>query len=374
MEEYMTAPKYVAKTLRTLLENEMVLDALDRTKDIVPIAQAAEEFWSFDLLNRKPAPAYDEHGIFKGTDLDLACMLYAMSERGAVIKLPYYKSATRRATRKDQELISKGDRHGKMAGLVSNQNFFKFSVRIIDENVVGEDSVGDFRTFSLTDYDGEWYPGWQRIQFVPTRKENRFLTESKLWTGNVIYFKNFIHPNRWVSFFGQYYVISKIVVERLAEEIKFLNAEMKRIKAAGIEFPEGEGPVSYEHEYGDSKSVKFLSFEAKIFIPEMDLKGDFPAYETTQEGLVQAYRKRKLLARLKDSLSFMCRATEYSHYKNPDKMPQWIKNVQWEDDFVEPGKRTKWQRLKLFQPEVGKHAVSILKRTYEKSAQVAPDY
>ena len=71
---------------------------------------------------------------------------------------------------------------------------------------------------------------------------------------------------------------------------------------------------------------------------------------------------------------FMARATEYAHYKAPDRIPAWIRNETWEDDFVEPGKRVKWQRLKLFQPEVGKHAVSILKRVTEKSAQVSPDF
>jgi len=370
----MIEQKYVAKTLKTILENPMVLDALDRSKNIIPIAEAAVGFWSFDLMGRKPAPAYDEAGIFRGTDLDLACVLYEMAEREAVIKLPYYKSATRRATRKDQELTSTRDRHGRMTGLVSNQNFFKFSVRIIDENVVGEDKVGDFRTFSLTDYTGDWYDGWQRINFVPTRKENRFLTESKLWTGNVIYFKNFIHPNRWVSFFGQYYVISKIVIERLADEIKNLNGQIKKMKEAGITFPEDKAPASHEYEYGETKSVQFESFEAKVYIPELGLKNEFPTTEASQESLVALNEKKKQLSKLKEKLTFMTRATEYSHYKNPNRMPQWIKNVQWENDFVEPGKRTKWQRLKLFQPKVGEQSVSILKRTYPKSARVSVDY
>ena len=74
--------------------------------------------------------------------------------------------------------------------------------------------------------------------------------------------------------------------------------------------------------------------------------------------------------RMKDFLRFMTRVTEYAHYINPERMPAWIKNVTWEDGFREPGKRTDWQRMKLFQPEVGKHSVSILKRTYQKADQV----
>jgi hypothetical protein len=243
--------------------------------------------------------------------------------------------------------------------------------------VIKQDTVGDWRTFSLTDYDGGWYPGWDRIDFVPTLNENKFITESELWSGHTIVFTNFIHPNRWTSFFGSYYVISKIVVERLAEEIKHLNSQVKAMKAAGITFPaEGERPSSYDgYTYGDAKSVKFESFQAKIFIPEIGLSGEWPSLEQNQENLVAAYTKRKRLAKLKDSLMFMTRATEYAHYKNPDRMPHWIKNVDWEDGFKESSRsRTQWQRLKLFQPEVGKHAISILKRTYEKSARVSADY
>ena len=54
-------------------------------------------------------------------------------------------------------------------------------------------------------------------------------------------------------------------------------------------------------------------------------------------------------------------------------MPHWIKNVEWEPGFREPGKRTDWERLKLFQPEPGLHSVSILKRTFDKATQVALD-
>jgi len=371
----MSKPKHIAQSLMTLLINPMVLDTLDRTKNIEESAAAAVSFWNYDLMSRKPSPAYDDYGVFKGTDLDLACFLYALVGRNAVINLPRYKAGTRVTTREDQKLTSKSNRHGKLVGVKGNQNFFKFNVTIIDENVIGENSVGDFRTFSLTGHDGDWYDGWDRIEFVPTINENKFITESKLWTGNTVYFKNFIHPNRWTSFFGHHFVISKLVVARLAEEIKHLNAQVKIMLAAGIKFPGDKGPDSYTaYGYGDTKSVKFDSFEAKIFIPELGLQGEYPKIEQNQENLVATYQKRKRLANMKDSLMFMTRATEYAHYLNPDRMPAWIQNEAWEDGFVEPGKRTTWQRLKLFQPEIGKHAVSILKRVTEKSAQVSVDF
>ena len=371
----MSKPKFIAQSLMTLLINPMVLDTLDRSTNIEETGNAAMAFWGYDLMKRKPSPAYDDYGVFKGTDLDLACFLYSLVGRNAVINLPRYKAGTKAKIREDQKLVSKENRHGKLIGVVGNQKFFKFNIKIIDENVIGADKVGDFRTFSLTGHDGGWYDGWDRIEFVPTLNENKFITENKLWTGNTIYFTNFIHPNRWTSFFGHHYVISKLLIERLGEERKYLNEQIKAMQAAGIRFPEGEGTVTYDgYSYGDSKSVTFDSFEAKIFIPELGLKGEYPKIEHTQENLVSTYNKRKNLGRIKDSLMFMIRATEYAHYINPERMPAWIKNTDWEDDFVEPGKRTKWQRLKLFQPEPGKHAVSILKRVTQKKAQVSADF
>jgi len=372
----MTETKYVARSLLTLLDNPLVLDTLNKSKPIEPVAEVAVGFWNYDLFARKPSPAYNDYGVFKGTDLDLACFLYALVGRNAVINIPRYKSATVRTERADQQLTSAANRHGRLMGVKANQDFWKFNITMIDENVIQEDTVGDFRTFSLTDYDGDWYQGWDKIEFVPTLNENKFITESKLWSGHTIHFSNFIHPNRWTSFFGHHYVISKLVVERLAEEIRHLNAQIKLIKASGIEFPEGEGPASYDDRtYGDAKSVKFQSFQAKIFIPEMGLSGAWPSIEHTQENLVSTYNRRKRLSNFKDALMFMTRATEYAHSINPDRMPHWIKNVEWEDGFkVSSRSRTEWQRLKLFQPEVGKHAVSILKRTYEKSARVSADY
>jgi len=371
----MTEPKYIAQSLSTLLANPMVLDALDRTKDIEGIATIAKSFWDYDLFTRKPSPAYNEYGVFKGTDLDLACFLYALAGRGAVIKIPYYKKGTKTTVREDQKRIS-AQPQGAITSVIGNQNFFKFSVQIIDQNVVGADKVGFPRNYNLTDHEGNWSDQWRNIEFVPTLNENGFITENKLWSGHEIVFKNFAHPNRWTSFFGHYYVISKLVMERLTEEAAYLNKELKAMKADGIEYPEGEGPAiaaEGNYSYGDTKSVVFKSFQAKIFFPDMGLKGEFPKIKHDQAHLVATYEKRKRLGHLKEFLTFMTRATELAHYNAPDNMPHWIKNIQWESGFKIPGGKIKWDRLKLFQPAPGLHSVSILKRTVDKAAQVAAD-
>jgi len=368
----MTQPKIISESLKSLLKNNVVKNILDRSSNIKPIVSDVTSWWGYDLFNRKPSSAYDMYGTFKGTDLDLACFLYELAGRGAVINIPTYKSHSRNKKRIDQMLASKNNRHGVLTGVSANKEFFSFNVNIFDQNVIGEDKVGDFRTFSLTDKYGKWYDGWTKIEFVPTMKENRFITENKLWSGNHIIFKNFIHPNRWTSFFGHHYVITKMLIERLEDYSKFLYSEMNRLTAAGIKYPPGDGPSSYEYEYGKSKTKKFPAFECMIYIPDTQITGDYEMLSLTQEALVQAYNDRKYYTySVVPKLRFMTRASEYAHYQNPERFPSWIKNTSWEDGFkIPPRGRTLWKRLKLFQPKVGEHSVSILKRSFEKSTTV----
>lgn len=371
----MTEAKHISQSLMTLLIHPIVQDILDKSCNIELSASVCQAFWMYDLMKRKPGPAHNETGAFVGTDLDLATFLYALQGRKAIINIPVYKAIRQTRVRENQELTSKYDRNGEIISVGSNKDFFSFNVQIMDQNVVGEEKVGDYRTFSLTDFTGEWYDGWREINFVPTIKENRFITENKLWTGNKIIFSNFIHPNRWTSFFGHHYVISKLMIDRLTEEASYLNREIKAIQEEGIYFPKGKGPRTYDYSHkGETKPMSFPKFEVKIYIPSLQFKGEFPKIERSQKALIEAYQKRKRLMRYIKDLRFSCRAAEYAHYKAQDRFPVWIKNVSWEDGFVEPGKRTKWSRLKLFQPQVGQRAVSILKRETTKSTQVDINY
>jgi len=371
----MTAPKKVSQSIKTILENPVVVGCLDKGACVDPLIEEVKSWWGYDLHSRKPNPAYDEAGMFVGTDLDLACFLYELAGRGAVINIPTYEGHSKKTQRKDQVVTSQYNRHGKLINVGAHKDFFSFNIKIIDQNVVGEDNVGDFRTFSLTDKTGAWYEGWKTIQFNPTLRENRFLSENKLFTGSHIYFKNFIHPNRWTSVFGKHYVITKILLDRLEDEAKFLNSEIKRLKKAGIEFPKGEGPASLEYDYGKSRQETFLAFEMKVFIPDAKYAGEYATIPDTQQGLVDAYNRRKsYVYSVAPQLRFMARASEYAHFQNPDRFPAWIKNLKWEDGFkIPPRGRTLYQRLKLFQDQVGEHAISLLKRTYEKSATVGDD-
>ena len=368
----MTEAKKVAASITNMLKIPVVKSILDRGKSLPWVAKEIDEWWNYDLLNRKPTSAIDENEVFRGTDLDLACFLYALVGRKAVINIPVYKGHTKKKMKESQDVISEYNRHGELLGLVPNKYFFSFNIKINDLNVIENDKVGAPRTFSLTDKTGKWYDGWQKIDFVPSRNENKFITENKLWTGNSIIFKNFIHPNRWTSFFGHKYIITKMLIERLEDYCAFLNTEVKRLLQAGIKFPKGDGPKSETYEYGASKQAKFTAFETKIYIPKTQISNDYRMLDMTQKELVSAYNIRSVyMYGVIPKLRFMTRATEYAHYTQPNYMPAWLKNVKWEQGFSEPGKRIKWERLKLFQSKVGEQSISILKRTYEKSVTVS---
>lgn len=375
----MTQPKKISETIRNLLTNQTVKIILDRSSDLWEsgVINTVQNYWGYDLLSRRPSPAYDDYGLFKGTNLDLACFLYSLSGRGAVINIPVYKPLRQSKIKEGEKVISKYDRNGKLIGVKANKDFFIFSISMIDQNVIGEDKVGEFRNFSITDFDGNFYPGWSSIQFVPTLNENKFITENKLWSGNKIVFKNFIHPNRWVSFFGQHYIITKMLINRLEEEASYYSQQCKSMIKDGITYPKGEGPKEYISEASSGKkSLAFESFQADIYIPDASYINEYKLPEKpNQATLVDFYNRRKnIVYTIIPTLRFMTRATEFAHYKAPELFPAWIQNTNWENDFTLPGKRIKWERLKLFQTKPGEFSVSILRRTLMKKTMVHEDY
>ena len=238
----------------------------------------------------------------------------------------------------------------------------------------------------LVDLNGTWHDGWKKICFSPKRKENDFLESKGLWTGDTVYFENFVHPNRWVSFYGQWYLLTKLLVERYRAEAAFCGTEVKRIQAAGLKFPESGQGAQVEwgktEVVGPSATEMVPAFEAEI---DADIPRSFPAYPTTQVGLVAAKaRMNALRFNVTPALSFHVRATELAFCNKADSFawlpqstrqhqaepfPSWITGAAWEHDYQI--KRTSWNRLVL-----GRHApfvagMALRYRVYEKSEKVA---
>lgn len=375
----MTLKKHVAKTIKDLKIHPLTSLIVDKSKDINPIINKVKNFWSYDLLSRKPGPAYTEEGVFMGTDLDLACFLYALLERKAVINIPKYKTFRQTKFKEGQILTSKDNRHGVVVGVVANQHNFTFSVRIKDMNIMSTDTVGDYRNFAMTNFSGDWYDGWKKIEFLPDLNENKFITENKLWSSSSIIFKNFIHPNRWTSFFGQYYFVTKLLIQRLVDERKYLNDLKKKMLKEDINYPIVGGdlkfsPKSYIDKSVDKgKQIKVKSFNVEVDFPQND-KSQFLQYEYNSNNLVKITKLWRKFGSDITNLRFMTRATELAHFNNYERFPHWLKNIKWENDYKLKGKRVKWERLVLFQPDIGEQAVSIRKRTFERSERVTENF
>jgi hypothetical protein len=376
----MTKPKSIANTLKYTIENPIISTIQDRTADIEDVISTVSDYWSFDLYSRKPGPAYTESGEFKGTDLDMAAFLFTLVGRNAVLNIPEYKSMRESKHRDGQMLASKDNRHGQLLQVISNKDTFVFSIRMKDMNVMSTDDVGDYRTFSLTRFDGEWYSGWKYLEFMPTAEENKFIADSKILSEGGIEFKNFVHPNRWTSMYGQYYFITKLLINRLTEQSADYNKQIKRMIKEGVTYPEELTPKKWPKSTasGKKKSIKVPAFSAEIDFPDNDTS--FPVFESTQENLVFLTNKRKeWVYKTIPHLRFMTRATEYAFAKHIEQkglnsFPSWLKDVKWEEGYIEKGKRTPWNRLVLYQPAPGVRGVAIRFRQWEKSERVDENY
>jgi len=368
-----TAPKKVAQTLKNILDHQDVIEIQNREVDISPVVDRVMGYWTYDLFGRKPSPAeYDDTGnLIQCTNLDLATFMYALADRGAVVVLPEYETMRAASKKEGQRVISDKNRHGKITGLTSNRNTFSFGIRIFDQNVITTDDVGDFRTFLITGLDGELYDGWKRIEFMPSAKENSFLNDNKLWQGQSVKFDRFVNPEKWISFYGKYYFISKLLVMRMVAERNHLDAERKRLIAGGATYPP---KYAEEHKFFPKQtkdsgvSVKVSCLEVDLDVPEPN--SGFVPYSISNDNLVAADVKYKQLGKARETLQFITRSVELAvNQMGFDHFPRWLQDVKWED-YTAKGKRTMWNRLVLFQPGVGERAVSIRQRTWEKSEKV----
>jgi len=366
--------------IKDLTSISIIDDILRRSVNVDTIATTLIDHWSYDLYSRKPGPALLDNGTLIPTDLDMACFLSALVDRRAVISLPEYKRARARSVKADQTVMSNRDRHGNVIGLTSNANTFAFGVRINDVNVVntdadGNQTVGAPRVYLLTDMEGDWYDGWKTIQFLPTAKENAFLNDKSLWTDNQLVFKYFVHPNRWTSFYGQYYLLTKLVIDRLREEASTLRAMIREYKSYGIGGEE-EKPDYPKPTAGPSKAVKIQSLECIVEVP---FTSDFqrPHFEGSLEKQLQAAKDRLQYVqyRMLAPLSFAARITEYAFFRHvqvqgQDTTPTWV-TASWDQGYKQKGKRKQWNRLALKQVYPWTKSLAILYRIYEKTERVA---
>ena len=383
--------KQVPNSIKDIVTSDAMLMALDHSQVADDLADMiVDEAWGYDLFSRKPGPAYyDEDGQLNMTDLDLICFLAELTKRKAVVNLPEYKKRRAGSTNKNERVVSDKNRHGKILSVVANKEVFSFSLKVNDQNVIvkqanGEEIIGAPRNFMLVDVTGEWHSGWRTIEFSPTAKENEWLNDKRLWTGQSIFFKNFVHPNRWTAFYGAYYLLTKVLIQRLEDEQKFYNAEEKVLIEAGAKFPPSDSMTlkpEYERvEPEDQKSIKVDAFECQVDAPFLN---EFKHLAISADGakltktLVDNHdRMRKIKYHILPMLRLATRAVELAFFKvgmKDAKMPFWMKDYKWEEGFKEKGKRIEWNRLGITQVKPGTTGFALRYRTYQKTERVAAE-
>jgi hypothetical protein len=306
---------------------------------------------------RNPSPALDPDGNFIATDLDLLSFMCPLVQRGAVIEFPFYQSHRASPVRANERRISTPSRFGVLTNMTSNREYFSMSARMVDQSVIasdpadGHEKPGAFRNFMVVGPDGLWHDGWKKIIFNPTAEENRFITEKRLWSGGTVYFKNAVHPNRKQSIFSAHYYLLKMLYERLEDERKFAQSEVDRLKTAGVQFSEGEGPKDYgpsEPSGALQEKVTITCFEAVIDMP--DFEGSYAPYPDTPAGLAAAYnRANELKSTLKPKAQFTIRASELAYHLH-GKQERWV--APWMEGrsfkpYKVPRGRVVWEQIVL---------------------------
>ena len=103
----------MSESLKKMFNEEIFLKIKNRSTDeIFEVLDTVCDFWSFDIHKRKPVVVFEENGI-KLTTLDLLTFLYSLQDRGAVIKIPNYKSLRPTKTNSSTTVMST-DRMGKI--------------------------------------------------------------------------------------------------------------------------------------------------------------------------------------------------------------------------------------------------------------------
>lgn len=354
---------------------------MDRTSDVRACAGRVLGQWQYNLEDRSFGPAYQDPdtGAYT-TELDLAVFISALVSRRAVVSMPAAYKGRRASTHTEGEMVVSGtDRHGQLLGLQSNADVWSMGMLFRDANVITTDDVGRPRNFLMQDLDGTWHDGLKTIQFMA---ETDF--EKKLFQNTQrVSFQNFVSPNRWASFYSRAYLLAKVAIARLADEVKFLKGEQKRVrKELAIASP----VWAKSTKVGPEKKETFWAFNS--FVDGLEFQGEYAPVPCTHEGLEACTTLRKRAESLLTQLRFHCRCTDFAFWKHgvlheitndnllpylkgdcgddvTPRQPAWAKGT-WETGYkTGPRARTFFARMDR---DLG---LSLRWRCWEKTERVA---
>jgi hypothetical protein len=390
----------VAQSLQNLLDNPLVATCLDRSQLIKPCLNSVLNMWRADLTNRRPAPAYiagvNRESMYQGTDLDLLSVLMTLSQRRAVINIPSYENLRKSSLKSNQHVVTRENRHGKIIKPISNMDTHAFSIMMMDFNIAetrrGRERIGAPRNFALVDDSGNFYDGWQGLEWISSKEENQFIAENQLEVyPDSLEFTHFVHPSLAFSFYGSPYLITKTLASRIADQASHYRKLAQQLRKKGIKLRRPSGGRDEEVKSwteGETRPQKVKNLEAKLILPEFI--GSYPLMGVKEDGhTIQTYDKmppsreaqrdilryskwisRKLSFRYGPMVCTPMRAVELAFFKYGFKGDQELKPgwavPDWNRDFKEkPKSRNKWNIL-----ELNPH-VQLLYRIAEKTARIA---
>jgi len=315
------------------------------------------------------------------TDMDLATLLILLKHRNCFIRIPEYDGTTVKKTVSTVEKVGNETR-GKIIALKSNQYTFNFSITILDEKYIEEKLDKDIefapRTYTLTDYNGNLGSNWSTFTFDITDEEKEYFKKN-LYLENIMVPSHFVNKQLAQCMYTDYYFNSKILVERLVAERKYLNDLKKKYlsKCKVQSTSEYILEKTIEIDKKDKEkfeSVKVCCFEVRPQMDKFDYQFDYIDEKQKPEKIVE--QCNELLTGIIDMTSeykFLCRMIELAFtlmnpYK-PDLKPQDFHtynnryDCKWNEQKVKlPRSRIEWFEL-MFKDH------SLLCRYYDKTIQ-----
>jgi hypothetical protein len=327
---------------------KMLNNILDRSIKIGPVCEQVLSLWDFDLSDKKTKTVYDiknKKVVAQEEELDLCTFLFSLRNRNAVITIPKYKSRRPKSLKSNEIVLSPKNRNGEIINLTSNKKTFSFGVMIKDKNVLkidGESNTG-IRTFLITDLNGEFYDGWKSIQVNPTENENLWFKDivfpNKI-NQNTIQFKYFINPDKWIYLYTCDYLITKVLIERLNEQLKYMKDVMDDMVKNGCKYifvsnnRKTPKPIRLKEK---GKVERILSFQVKL--DEINFNEQYPKINYSDDMLTALHHKYKELKRYLTYANFITRCVDFAGRdisKTPSDTFTWKRVKE---------KRTNWFRL-----------------------------
>lgn len=314
-------------------------------------------------------------------DMDLATLLILLKHRNCFIRIPQYEATT---VKKDVSTIKKVDNNtrGKIIALKSNQNTFNFSITILDEKYLEEKLNKDFefvpRTYTLTDYNGNLGDNWSSFNFDITDEERKYFKDN-IGLDNIFVPTHFVNKELAQCMYTDYYFVSKIFIERLLAERKYItNIKKKYLLKCNFqkssEFELIRESTVDESDKAKYESIKVCCFEVRPQMEKIEFNFNYINEKQKPEDIVtQCNNLMNGLIDMTGEYKFFCRMVELAFtLMNPYKenlKPQDLQtynnryDCKWNEQKVKlPRSRIEWFEL-MFKN------YSLLCRYYDKSIQ-----